>query len=56
MLTEQPSVGQAFAGFSISDFPPWTEQESFEIIHEKLMAVISAGDFAGHESLRGFVG
>lgn len=45
---EQSSVGYAFAGFSIRDFPPWTEQESFKIIHEKLMAVLSAGGFAGH--------
>lgn len=52
---EQSSVGFAFAGFPIRDFPPRTEQESFKIIHEKLIAVLSAGGFAGHERLVGKV-
>lgn len=45
------SVGSAFAGFSIRDFPPWTGRESLKIIHEKLMAVFPAGGFAGREHL-----
>lgn len=52
---EQSSLGSAFAGFSIRDLPPRTEQESFKIIHEKLMAVLSAGGFAGRERLVGDV-
>ena len=52
---EQPSAGYAFAGFSIRDVPPWTERESLKIIHEKRMAVLSAGSFAGHWRLVGKV-